>query len=381
MESGLYVLAVNPGSTSTKVSLFCDECEVGSYEIEKRHQSGLTGAALDAEVQGYVDEVARFLPKFPGVTLSAVVGRGGFLNRRGTHIEGGVYAVAVRENDKVCVCDDIVRGVMVDPEMDHASNLGIPIAARLAVKYQVPAFCVDPVVSDDYIPEARYSGYASVERKSIGHALSVKRLALKAADRLGRPLVGTRMVVVHMGGGITVAAVRDGKMIDNNNALLGSGPFTPSRCGSLPMRQLMDLCFSGRFTQRELEVELTKGAGLRSYVDEDSGLVLKKRLAAGEDKVREALSAMAYQIAKEVGGMAVATGHPLDALVFSGGLVWFEAFFAMVTSRVEHLAPVILSYPDSVEMEAMATGALSVVRGCETMKRYRLPPPHTPATP
>ena len=207
-QSAPVILAVNPGSTSAKVALYAGRELVAGYEISRAYTGGLRGAALDAEVDAYVADLRQFL-KTTGRRLDAVVGRGGFICRDGGHLDGGVYLVAEAAGGTVRVCDEIVTGVRDHCELDHASNLGIPIAARLAVEFGVPAFTVDPVVSDDFTPEARLSGYAVVERRSTAHALSVKRLAAKVAEETGRPLAELRMVVTHMGGGVTVAAVRE----------------------------------------------------------------------------------------------------------------------------------------------------------------------------
>jgi butyrate kinase len=276
-------------------------------------------------------------------------------------------------NGQARVCEDLEHAMLNHCELDHASNLGIPIAARLAVCYNVPAFSVDPVVSDDFCEEARFSGYAPIERRSIAHALSVKRLAIKAARQLERPVEELNLVVVHLGGGITVAAVKGGRLIDNNIALLGSGPFTPQRVGSLPMKALIDLCYGGRFTRQELETELTRNGGWKSYLGTDSGLELERRLAAGDPKTRQVLEAMAYQIAKEIGAMAIAAGLPLDALVFSGGLTRFTPLLDMILRRAGPLCATRFFYPDSVEMEAMAGGVLAVLEGKTQARRFQLP--------
>jgi butyrate kinase len=172
---------------------------------------------------------------------------------------------------------------------------------------------------------------------------------------------------------VTVAAVRGGRMVDNNIALLGGGPFTPQRVGTLPMKALIDLCYSGKFTKRELERELARNGGWRSYLGTDDGMEVQRRLEAGDAKVREVLEAMAYQLAKEIGAMAVAAGLLPDALVFSGGLTRFKALREMILARVAALGGRCFFYPDSVEMEAMAFGALRVLEGAETARRYTLP--------
>jgi butyrate kinase len=365
------ILAVNPGSTSTKLSLFENETCVKNHEVRYPHKSGLAGEAFDREVERYVQAIKEFLAEEGQVRLDAVVGRGGFLDRRQTPVEGGVYVVARCDEGRVCVSEDIVAGVRDRAELDHASNLGIPIAARLAQEWNCPAYMVDAVVADDFDPLARFSGYAPIERKSIAHVLSVRAMARKAAARLEQPFEQCTLVVAHLGGGITVAAVRGGKIIDNSLALLGEGPFTPQRSGALPQAQLIDLCYSGRFTCGELKRELTKRAGLFSYLDEDRIPEIERRITAGDTKADLVLEAMAYQIAKDVGAMYVAAGPDVQAVVFSGGMARSELVVAKIRRRIDHLAPVIV-FAENVEMEAMALGTLRVLRGEEAPKTYRL---------
>lgn len=364
------ILAINPGSTSTKLSLFENDRCLKNFEVAKRHQSGLTGIEFDAEVRQYVAEIKQFLGDDPDA-IKAIVGRGGFLNRRKQRIEGGVYRVCTASDGEVRPETDIIAAVRDHAEMDHASNLGIPIAARLAEELKVPAFCVDPVVSDELQEEARYSGYAPIERKSVGHALSIRASARKAAGSIGKPLEKSRFVVAHLGGGMSVAAVRDGKIVDITIALLGEGPFTPQRAGTLPQDELIDLCYSGRFERDALKRELTKRAGLISYLGDDSMPEIERRIIEGDEHAGKVVEAMVYQIAKDIGAMTIAIGGSLDGLILTGGLARSELVVRRLKARVGHLAQIIV-YPESLEMEAMAAGALAVLEGREAAKTYRL---------
>ncbi|MCU0780178.1 MAG: butyrate kinase, partial [Akkermansiaceae bacterium] len=287
---------------------------------------------------------------------------------------GGLsHAPRVIEQGRAVLRHDIYRGVTENPELDHASNFGIPVAARIALDLNIPAFCVDPIVVDDFQDLARFSGYAPVERRSLAHVLSVRAMCRKAADRSGLDFAACQMVAAHLGGGITVAAVRNGRMVDCNNALLGGGPFTPQRVGSLPMRDLIDLCYSGRFTKPELHRELLKCGGLMSYLGEDDMQRVSRRIDAGDTRAAQVVEAMVYQIAKEIGAMAVAAGGPLAAVVCSGGLSHAPRVIEPLRERVGHLAP-FLVFPGSLEMEAMAHGALRVLTGGERPLPYHLPP-------
>ncbi|MBU1695271.1 MAG: butyrate kinase, partial [Verrucomicrobia bacterium] len=257
------------------------------------------------------------------------------------------------------------------PEMDHASNLGIPMAARLAREFGVPAFTVDPVVTDEFDPLAQFSGYAPITRKSTAHVLSVRALASKAAEAIGRPLEEISLVVAHLGGGITIAAVRNGRIVDNNIALLGGGPFTPQRAGALPTRELVELCYNGKFSKEELFVELTKRGGLVSYLNTSDVEKIQARIAKGDTRAQIVIEAMAYQIAKEIGAMYVAAGSDVEALVLSGGLARSELVVGFIKQRVGHLAPVMV-YPENLEMAAMAAGAFKVLSGQAKAKKYTL---------
>lgn len=365
-----HVLTISPGSTSTKLALFENRHCLKSYEVSKPHRSGLKGEAMDAEVGQYVKEILEFMGE-DTPPLDAIVGRGGFLNRENQLVEGGVYQVCTVENGEVREEADIIAAVRDHAEMDHASNLGIPIAARLARHYKVPAFSVDPVVADELQEEARYSGYAPIVRRSTGHILSIRASARKAAAMIGRPFEKSGFLIVHLGGGISVAAVRNGKVVDNTIALLGEGPFTPQRAGTLPQNEFIDLCYDGQFTREELKEELTKRAGLVSYIGEDSMPEIEKRIVAGDKEAERALNAMVYQIAKEIGAMSIAMAGPIDAIVLTGGLARSDRIVSMLKKRVGHLAQMII-FRDSMEMEAMAEGALSVLRGRTAPKRYTL---------
>ena len=364
------VLAINPGSTSTKLALFENEQCLRDFEVPKPHPSGLRGEAMDSEVEEYIAQIKEFLGD-DAARIDAVVGRGGFLNRENQRLEGGVYAVCTVADGEVTVESDIVAGVRDAAEIDHASNLGIPIAARLAQELRVPAFSVDPVVSDELQDEARYSGYAPIERKSIGHILSIRASARKAAAMTGRPFERSRFLLVHLGGGISVAAVKRGRVVDNTIAVLGEGPFTPQRAGTLPQNELIDLCYSGAFKRDELKEELTKRAGLRSYLKEDAMPAIEARIAEGDEAAGKAVDAMIYQIAKDIGAMNIAVGGPVDAIVLTGGLSRSDRIVNGLKKRVGQMAQIIV-FRESIEMEAMAAGALSVLRGEVAPRRYRL---------
>ncbi|MDD4870928.1 MAG: butyrate kinase [Kiritimatiellae bacterium] len=366
------ILAINPGSTSTKLALFENATCLQDFEVPHKHKAGLHGKTMDSEVELYAKQIKEFLGKHINKKIDAIVGRGGFLNRQGQRISSGAYKICTVVNKKIKVEHDIISGVRDYAEMDHASNLGIPIAARLAKEYMVPAYSVDPVVVDEFQTEARYSGYAPIERRNVGHVLSIRAAARKAAETVGLPFDKSSFVVAHLGGGISVAAVKHGKIIDSTIALLGEGPFTPQRAGTLPQKDLIDLCYSGKFTREELNTELTKNAGLISYLNEDSLLKIEERIANGDTRAEEAVDAMTYRIAKEIGAMNIVLGNAANAIVLAGGIARSELVAGKITKRVGNLAQIII-FKQNLEMEALATGALHVLLGQEEPLKYKLP--------
>jgi butyrate kinase len=366
---GIKILAINPGSTSSKLGLFVGFDAIEEYEARHSAVTGLRGSAFDAEVATYIREIRSFLDRHPAIRLDAVVGRGGFINCENARIEGGVYEVASCIDGVVTPDEAFIGSVRDIPVMDHPSNYGIPVAAALAMELGIPAFTADPVVADDFMPEARISGYKGIERKSTAHFLSVKAMAAKAAQVLGSDWNEIALVCIHMGGGITVAAYRNGKVPDNTIALLGNGPFSPQRVGSLPVGELIDLCYSGRFSMDELKYELSNRGGLMSYLGTDDLRMIEHRIEAGDEEARQILETMAYQIAKEIGAMAVAAGPDVAGLVFSGGMTRSTLLMAMIRKRVSHLARIMV-FPENLEMEAMARAGVLALTGQVPVRKY-----------
>jgi butyrate kinase len=231
------------------------------------------------------------------------------------------------------------------------------------------------VIVDEFCPEAEISGYAPITRRSVAHVLSVRSAAARTAEKTGAHLAQATYVVAHLGSGITVAAVRGGRIVDNNIALLGEGPFTPQRAGTLPLKEVIELCYSGRFTKCELLKELTERAGLQSYLGEHRMEEIEKRIEAGDDKARLAVEAMVYQIAKTIGAMAVAAGPDCEAVILTGGLTRSKFVVRSLKKRLTHLFPVSV-IKHTLEMEEMALGACRVLSGQEAPRRYA--PPATP---
>jgi butyrate kinase len=329
-----------------------------------------------SEREGHIELVTQLilgiLGQWGGGRVDAIASRGGFLPRPEGKLSGGVYLVAQKRDGKIVIDEDIVSAVRDRPERRHPANYGAPIAAGLALKLNTPAVIVDPVIVDEFSPEAEISGYKPIVRRNTSHALSVRAAARRAAKDIGRRLEDVNLVVAHLGGGITVAAVRRGKIIDSNISLLGGGPFTPQRAGELPVGELIDLCYSGTLTREELIDELTFHGGLRSYLGTDRMEKIEQLIAAGDKQALLVADAMTYQISKEVGKAFVATGCDVEAIVLTGGLTRSKWIRDGVKRRIIRLAPVYV-YEGSLEMAALAEGAIDVLSGRQQPILYKAP--------
>lgn len=356
------ILALNPGSTSTKVALF--ECGPdGTRELwgdTQRYDTDVIGrfSGVMEQEEFRLDEIRKCLSAH-GTSpseLDAVVGRGGLLKP----IESGTYEV-----DEHMLSD--LRSCKWGA---HASNLGAPLAIRLAAEGGNPgAFIVDPVVVDELAPVARLSGLPEIERRSIFHALNQKAVARRAADELGKPYVECNLIVAHMGGGISVGAHEKGRVIDVNNALDGDGPFSPERAGSLPVGALIKMAFSGKYDFPEMLKMITGKGGLVAHLGTNDLREVVRRMDSGDDKAKLLFEAMAYRIAKEIGSCAASLCGEVDAIVLTGGLAYNDGFIDLIRDRVEFISQVKV-YPGEDEMLALVEGALRVLKGLEPARKY-----------
>lgn len=360
MNHKFKILVINPGSTSTKIAVFIDEEPL--FEANLQHSVGQlrrfkrVADQLSFRKRIVLETLMKEKVELKG--LDAVVGRGGLMKP----VAGGTYKVNRR------MVDDLRAGVGWIRE--HESSLGCLIAHDLARIVKIPAFCVDPVTTDELAPLARISGFPEIERRSLFHALNVRAIARTTSGALGRLPNQANLVIAHMGGGISVGAYRHGRVVDVNNALLGMGPFSPQRAGGLPVGDLIKLCYSGRYKFEELLTRLAKRGGLIGYLGTDDVLRVEERIRKGDKKARLVFEAMAYQIAKEVGAMATALGGKVDAVVFTGRLASSKLLIGWLKGRVSFIAPVMV-YPGEEEMESMARGALRVLRGEEKARVYK----------
>ena len=251
---------------------------------------------------------------------------------------------------------------------EHVSNLGCLIAHAIASPRGIPAFVVDPVAVDEMPEVAKLTGLPQIRRQALSHALNLHAAARKACEAAGKRLSESRWVVVHLGGGFSIVPMVSGRILDTNNANSG-GPFSPTRAGTLPTQPLLALCFSGKHQLQDIKRMTTKAGGLAAHLGTSDAREVERRMGDGDEKARQVYEAMAYQVAKEIGAMAAAIGGRLDGIVFTGGLAYSELFCSMVTERVSFLGRVF-RFPGEFEMEALASGALRVLRGEEEAIAY-----------
>lgn len=351
------ILVVNPGSTSTKISLFKDDKELLTENITHKIED-LARFNKSSDQDLYRMEMIIKVLREKKVDLNkirAVVGRGGLIRP----IEGGTYRV----NDEMVA--DLKKGVMGD----HPSNCGGLIAYALSKSLECEAFIVDPVVVDEMNPIAKISGMPLIERKSIFHALNQKAVGRDLAKKLKKSYEDLNAIIAHMGGGITVGCHAKGRVIDVNNGLDGDGPFSPERSGGVPIGDLIRGCFTGEYTFPEMK-KLVKGhGGMVAYLGTHDMKVVEKRIEDGDQNAKIVFEAMAYQIAKEIGAMSTVINGEVDAIVLTGGMAHSKKLVDLITTRVKFIAPVYI-YPGEQEMMALALGALRVLNGEEKAKTY-----------
>lgn len=354
----MYQLIINPGSTSTKIAVFDDEKSI--YEKTLRHSNEelikFSNVAEQFEFRKKLILENLQESNFDINSLSAVVGRGGLL----LPIEGGTYLV----NDK------LIKDLKSNIKGEHASNLGGLIARSIADETGIPAYIVDPVVVDEMEEVARISGYPEFERISIWHALNQKAVARRAAkEKFNKKYEDMNFVVAHLGGGISVGAHKKGKVIDVNNALNGEGPFSPERSGSLPMEQVVKICFSGKYTEEEIKKIIAGKGGLSAYLGTNNAKEVSERAKNGDDRAELIYKAMAYQVAKAIGEYSVVLDGNVDAILVTGGIAYDKTFVEMIEEKVKFIADVI-TYPGEDELLALAQGGLRVLNNIEQAKKY-----------
>ena len=352
------ILVINPGSTSTKVAVFRGKENVHKATIE--HPADQL-AAFDLTAEQFDlrrDAIVKWLDSISDNDrrFDAVAGRGAPLKP----LEGGTYSISQQ------MLDD----VRTSRYSNHASNLGPILADYFSRKLGVPAYITDPITVDNLSDVARISGLPEIERKCRSHALNIKAVGRAVAAEMRKRLDEADFVVAHMGGGISVAALQRGRIVDVNDGLLGMGPFSPDRAGALPIGALVELCFSGKYDKKELLTTLSKKSGLMAYLGESDLREVEKMIEGGDRKATLVFDAMTYQIAKEIGAAAAALSGDVDAIILTGGMAKSRRLTDAITTHVEFIAPVNV-VPGEYEMEALAEGAIRALSGEEAVKTYR----------
>jgi butyrate kinase len=349
------VLAVNPGSTTTKAAVFEGE----------RLVSGCTLRHADEELRAFAGRpilhqlelrLAALTAEYGSGGYAAVVGRGGLL----APLPGGTYAVD----------DDMLAELEAAPRGEHASNLGAFLAHRLARRAGCPAYIVDPVSVDEWEPVARYSGLAGIERESLSHALNTRAVARRHAALAGVRYDALRLVVIHLGSGVTVSAHHGGRMVDACNSM-DEGPFAMDRAGGVPVRRLLDLAFSADTpaARSALRHRLFGAGGVYSYLGTRDLPAVLERIDAGDGEAAAVLAALLYQVAKEAGAMAAVLEGRVDAVLVTGGMAHAHRVAEAVRRGAGWIAPVHV-YPGEDELRALAEGAQRVLAGLEPALRY-----------
>lgn len=358
MEKRL-ILAINPGSTSTKFGVFEEDNLL--FDVTLRHSNEeISNFPKITDQYGFRKEhiekelVARNIDQ---TRIRAVVGRGGLIKP----IESGIYEV--NESMK----KDLEAGLMGE----HASNLGGLIADDLAKSLpSARAFIVDPVVVDELEPVARVAGHPEFRRISIFHALNQKAIARTYARSAGKKYEELNLIVAHMGGGISVGAHKRGRVIDVNNALNGDGPFSPERSGGLPAGQLVDICFSGRFSKAEVKSMITGKGGMVAYLGTNDFREICRLAEEGDEKAALIRNAAAYQVSKEIGALATVLNGNIDAIILTGGMAYQDSFVQIIREMTSFIGDIYL-FPGEDELKALAFNGLLALDGQIGVKEYK----------
>ena len=350
-------LIINPGSTSTKLGIFEDETLVMDETLRHSTEEIAKYASIIDQKDFRKNIILDFLKEknIDVKSFNVIVGRGGLLKP----IPGGTYPVT----------DKLIADLKTGVQGQHASNLGGILAKEIADQIGVPSYIVDPVVVDELIPLARYSGMPEISRSSIFHALNQKAVARRYAKENGKKYEDLNLIVIHMGGGVSVGAHEKGRVIDVFNALDGDGAFSPERAGGVPTGGLIRLCFSGKYTEKEIMKMAVGNGGFNAYLGTNDARDVIRRIDEGDAKAREVMDAFIFQISKNVGAMATVLKGKVDQIIITGGIAYNERVTGAIKERVGFIAPVTL-YPGEDELLALAQGALRVMNGEEKAQEY-----------
>jgi butyrate kinase len=353
--SDLFILAINPGSTSTKVGVFRNEIMIHSNLIEHQAEQldQFTSVYGQFEMRKLTIEKCIESIDFDMKKLSAVVGRGGLL----PPVHSGGYLVN----------RDMTELIWEGQLSEHASNLGALLADAIAKPLNIPAYVYDGVSSDEMDEIARITGFPEIERKSYCHVLNSKAVARKYARICGKKYEEMNLVVAHLGSGISISAHKNGKIIDVLSD--DSGPFSPERSGSVPLFQFADLVYSNQYEKKELYRKIRGKGGLKGHLGTGDCREIERRISDGDEKAKKIYAAQAYQIAKGVGEMAVVFKEKIDGIILTGGMAFSEKLIMMISDYIRFIGP-IQCFPGENELEALALGTLRILKGEEKAHKF-----------
>lgn len=350
------IFVINPGSTSTKLALYGGPDRLLWNHTLSHSADDLAHFAhpidqLDYRMKAMYHAIAEagIEPEF-----DAVIARGGLLKPT----PGGVYAV-----------DDAIKHDLINSRLEHACNIGALMADELAAQCGCPALIADPEVVDELMPEARITGLPQLPRISIFHALNSKAVSRRYAESIGRSYEDMNLIIVHLGGGISVGAHCHGKVIDVNNALAGDGPFSPERAGTLPADQLVELCYSGEYSRRQMKKMLNGKGGLSAWLGTTDVAAVAAAAERGEQPQTDVLNAMLYGVAREVGARAVALHGKVDAIILTGGIAHSRYCTDKITEWVNWIAPVVIRAGED-ELGSLADNAYRYLTGNVQLRTY-----------
>lgn len=352
-----HILAINPGSTSTKLAIY--NFNTDEKLLELIQETNLTHTVVDDDMKAQLDvrhaAVEHFIAE-SGLDIQIIMARSAPLKP----LKGGIYAV----NDLMLADIQSMR------YSRHASNFAALIGERIAQERKIPVYITDPITTDELNPVARISGVPGIERKSRSHALNIKASLRKLCAKTGKSLNATNWVVCHMGGGISVVAVNNGLLVDVNDALLGMGPFSPQRAGSLPLSGILDLVYEGERERVDVERLLSREAGLKGYLGTADLQKIEEMIRTGDPKAEITFQAMGYQIAKEIAAMASVLKFDLEGILLTGGMAHSSKLVNDLTDRLQRLAPVHVEAGEN-ELEALAQAAFRILSGEESILEYK----------
>ncbi len=353
------ILVINPGSSSTKIAVFHNLTSKYLKNI-KHSLKEISKFKSIAEQFEFRKNLILSLLKQENIPINdfdAIIGRGGFIKP----VKSGI--IQTDEN----MIKTLNRGNLGE----HASNLGGMLAHNIAKlgNKKIKSFILDPVVVDEMENLARYSGIPEISRLSIFHALNQKAVIRRYAKERGKNINELNIIVAHIGGGTSLGAHKKGQAIDVNNGLDGEGPFSTDRSGGVPIGQLRQLCFSGKYTHEEIKLKIKGKGGLIAYLGTTDGLEIEKKINNGDKKAKEVYEAMAYQVSKEIGALSTVLKGKVDAIILTGGFAYSDLFISWIKERIGFISEIIV-YPGEDEMKALAEGAYYALNGEMDINKY-----------